>query len=71
MKLGVLYWLLARDPTIGVPLSEQGRLRVFTLEGRYIYQIPTIVVIYDYTNDVITIQSARFTEPKAGETGSA
>jgi hypothetical protein len=62
---------LARDPTVGVPLTEFGHLRAFTFEGRYIFDIPTIVVIYEFDQDIITIQSARFQDPKVGRTGSA
>lgn len=69
--MGRDFWVLARDPTVGVPLSETGSLRAFTMEGRYIYQIPTIVVVYDYDDTRITIQTARFTKARVGEAGTA
>lgn len=50
-----IFWVLARDPTVGVPLTEFGQLRAFTFEGRFIYEIPTIVVIYEFDQEVITI----------------
>jgi hypothetical protein len=64
-------WALARDPTVGEPLVEGGNLRVLTFEGALAYDMPTIVVLYDYDMQRVVIKSARFEVPKAGQIGRA
>ncbi len=62
-------WALARDPTVGEPLVEGGTLRVLTFEGALAYDMPTIVVLYDYDMQRVVIKSAKFEVPKAGQIG--
>lgn len=64
-------WALARDPTIGEPLTERGHLRAFVYVGAYSYDMPTITVLYDYDRNAINIRSARFENATAGQVGWA
>jgi hypothetical protein len=60
----VICWVLARDPTCGVPLSEGGQARAFTYEGSLAHEMPTILVIYDVDDHYVTIHEARFSNPQ-------
>jgi hypothetical protein len=53
-------WVLARDPSVGMPLTEGGRLRAFTYVGGWAYDMPTIVVLYEVDAHYVTIKSAKF-----------
>jgi len=64
-------WALARDPTVGEPLVEGGNIRALTFEGAFAYDMPTIVVLYDYDIQRVVIRSARFEVPKASNIGRA
>jgi hypothetical protein len=58
-------WVLARDPSIGIPLTEGSRLRAFTYVGGWAYEIPTIVVLYEVDAQFVTIKSARFQDAES------
>ena len=59
----MILWVLARDPTRGVPLTEGGQARSFTYEGSWAHEMPTIVVIYDVDDHYVTIHEVRFSNP--------
>jgi hypothetical protein len=56
-------WTLARDPSIGDPLTEGGLARSFVYAGSYAHEMPTIQIIYVTDEHYVTIKSVRFTEP--------
>ena len=64
-------WALARDPTVGEPLTEGGHLRALTFEGATAYDMPTIVVLYDFDTEFVTIHSASFSAARTGQPGRA
>jgi hypothetical protein len=65
-------WVVLRDPQVGMPLTEDGTIRVFTYEGARSIHQPTITVVYEVTGKhEVTIRRARFTEPKYGQAGKA
>jgi hypothetical protein len=53
-------WVLARDPNVGVPLTEGSTLRAFTYVGGWAYEMPTIIVLYEVNAQYVTIKSAKF-----------
>ena len=53
-------WVLARDPNVGVPLTEGSTLRAFTYVGGWAYDMPTIIVLYEVDAEYVTIKSAKF-----------
>lgn len=64
-------WALARDPTLGDPLSEGGRARSFTFEGATALDMPTIVTLYEFDDAYVTILSARFEHARSTLAGHA
>ena len=64
-------WALARDPTVGEPLAEGGSVRVLTFEGAFAYDMPTIVVLYEYDEQRVVIKAAKFEVPRSGQIGRA
>ena len=64
-------WLLARDPTIGDPLSEGGRARTFTYDGAIASGMPTIAVLYEFDDQHVTIVSAKFADARNPQAGHA
>lgn len=64
-------WTLARDPTFGEPLNESGHTRAFTFVGAWAYEMPTIVVVYDFDKQYVTIRSVRFQDAQPGQVGWA
>ena len=53
-------WALARDPGVGMPVTNSGRTRSFTLEGAKSIRLPTVTVLYVYDGDVITVFDVNF-----------
>jgi hypothetical protein len=64
-------WALARDPTVGEPLSESGKARAFTFHGARSIDMPTITVLYEIQPTLIIIYNARFEEVQAFQAGTA
>lgn len=62
-------WALARDPLVGVPLSEKGSVRGFVYDGAKSIDQPDIDVIYEITDHEIIVRSAEFTDAKFSQTG--
>jgi hypothetical protein len=53
-------WVLARDPNVGIPLTEGSALRAFTYVGGWAYDMPTIIVLYQVDAQYVTKKSAKF-----------
>jgi hypothetical protein len=66
----VILWVLARDPTCGVPLAEGGQARAFVYEGSWAHEMPTIWVMYDVDDHYVTIRKVKFSNARttAGHT---
>lgn len=58
-----LIWVLSRDPTVGNPLREDGRLRSIAFEGSIAHEMPTINAVYRIDAHFVLIETARFTDP--------
>ena len=67
----MLKWVLSRDPTKGDPLTEGGKVRSFTFPGAVAYDMPTIIVIYVFNDDLVTIKSAKFEHSKHSQVGTS
>lgn len=59
----MIEWVLARDPTKGIPLSESGKARAFVFEGSNVHAMPNIEVVYVEEPFYVTIKSVRFSRP--------
>lgn len=59
----MIEWVLARDPTVGDPLTEGGQARSFVFEGAHSHDMPNIQVIYVVEREYVTIKSVRFSAP--------
>jgi hypothetical protein len=64
-------WALMRDPAVGVPLSETGKARALTFDGARSIDMPTIMVVYEFDAQFVTIKSARFEDAAATHAGRA
>jgi hypothetical protein len=62
-------WALARDPAVGVPLTEQGNVRGLLYDGAQSIGQPDVEVIYEIQQDAIIVRSAIFRNPKASFAG--
>lgn len=62
-------WCMARDPLVGVPLVESGKVRGFQYDGARSIHQPDVSVIYEMTDDEIIVRSAVFTDAKAQRAG--
>ena len=58
----VIHWVLSRDPTVGLPLTEGGHLRSIVFDGSYAHDMPTIEVLYEISETQIVIQRVRFSD---------
>lgn len=67
----MIKWVLSRDPTKGEPLTEGGQARSFTFPGAIAYDMPTIVVIYIFNDNLVTIKSARFEQSRHSQAGTS
>jgi hypothetical protein len=59
----MIEWVLARDPTVGEPVTEGGLARSFVFEGSIAHDMPTIQVLYVLEEPYVTIRSAVFRDP--------
>ena len=60
-----IFWVLSRDPTIGEPLTEGGRIRAFVYDGSVAHGMPTIDLVYDVERERIVLKRVRFRHPSA------
>ncbi len=64
-------WLLARDPLIGKAITESGSARTYAIDGAESRGWPTLVVVYVWETERITITDAKYSEPKFQKAGRA
>jgi hypothetical protein len=64
-------WVLGRDPTLGIPITESGNSRSFTVEGARSIDLPTITVVYELTPTAVVVRDAKFEDAKSARTGKA
>ena len=64
-------WTLARDPHVGVPLSEGGTLRALIYQGASSIGQPDIEVIYEVQAEAVVVKNAIFSNAKASLAGHA
>jgi hypothetical protein len=64
-------WVIARDPSIGRPLTESGNVRSFTFDGAKSIGLPTVTVLYEVQHIVIVVHDALFQEPTFAQAGRA
>lgn len=64
-------WVIARDPTIGIPLTESGATRSFTFDGAKSIGMPTVTVLYEVQHIVIVVHDALFQEATFAQAGRA
>ena len=62
-------WALARDPHVGVLLSEGGNVRGLLYHGARSIGQPDVEVIYEIQQDAIIVRSAIFKDAKANFAG--
>jgi hypothetical protein len=58
-------WALARDPHVGVPLTEGGNVRGLLYDGARSIGQPDVEVIYEIQQNAIIVRDAIFKEAKA------
>lgn len=62
-------WVVARDPEVGVALSESGRTRALTLNGARSIGLPSVTIVYVIGEQAITIEAAQFEDAPYGPAG--
>jgi hypothetical protein len=62
-------WALARDPDVGVPLTEGGNVRGLLYDGARSIGQPDVEVIYEIQQNAIIVRSAIFNDAKASFAG--
>ena len=64
-------WILARDPNCGIPITESGKTRAFTLDGARSIDMPTVTVLYEITPLGVVMRDAKFETAKFAQAGRA
>ena len=64
-------WVILRDQNVGLALSDDGRIRVFTYESARSVKHPTTTIIYEVGRHETIIRAAKFTEAQYGTAGRA
>ncbi len=65
-------WIIARDPEgAGMPLTESGATRSFTLDGARSIGLPTVTVLYEIRLFEIVVHDALFEDAKFAQAGRA
>jgi hypothetical protein len=67
----MIFWAIARDPTLGIPITDSGNTRSFTFEGARSIDLPTVIVLYEVTPIAIVIRDAKFVDAKSRQAGNA
>ena len=66
-----IVWVVARDPSIGIALTESGATRSFTLDGARSIALPSVTVVYETTPLGVVIHDANFEDAKYAQAGRA
>jgi len=64
-QINLLEWVISRDPTKGLALSESGNIRTLTVQGARSISSPTVTIVYEIEPHVISVLSARFEEAQS------
>ena len=64
-------WSISHEPSIGVPITESGKIRSFVFEGAKSIGMPTIQVIYEVQDGLIIIHDARFSDARFAQAGNS
>ena len=64
-------WVIARDPLIGVAVTESGKVRSFTFDGAKSIGLPTVTVLYEIEPTVIVVRDAVFRDAEFTRPGRA
>lgn len=66
-----LTWVVARDPEVGIALTESGRTRAATEVGARSIGMPDLTIVYEVNPPFLIVHRALFTEPKYRDVGRA
>jgi hypothetical protein len=64
-------WTLVHDPQVGIPVTESGITRSFTIDGARSIDMPTVTVLYTIAPLELTIHDAKFEDSKFAQSGRA
>ena len=64
-------WNIAREPTVGVPVTESGRVRSLTIQGARSIGWPTLTVLYEFDDQMVIVHGALIKEAGAYKPGCA
>ena len=64
-QIWLLEWIIVRDPTEGLALTESGKTRAITLQGMISNSAPTVTFVYEVEPDRICVKAALFDEATA------
>ena len=64
-------WNIARDPTIGIAVTESGNVRSLTIQGARSIGWPTLTVLYEFNSEMVIVHDALFKEAGAYKPGYA
>ena len=64
-------WILAREPNCGIPVTESGKTRAFTIDGARSIDMPTVTVLYELTPLGVVIRDAKFETAIFAQAGRA
>jgi hypothetical protein len=66
-----IIWIIARDPEIGIAVTESGATRAFTFDGARSIDLPTVTVLYEITPMAVVIRDALFSDADFAQAGRA
>lgn len=55
-------WAIAHDPSVGYSITESGKVRVLESAGARSIQLPTVWMLYSYSDALVTVHEVRFTD---------
>jgi hypothetical protein len=64
-------WVIARDPFIGVAVTESGKVRSFTFDGAKSIGLPTVTILYEIQPTVVVVLDAVFKDSEFTRPGRA
>lgn len=66
-----IVWALARDPKVGLAVTESGNVRALVSDGARSIGLPTVRVLYEISRSAIVIHEAEFRESAHVQAGRA
>ena len=64
-------WALARDPTVGKALNETGTIRSVVFDGAGSIGLPSLDVIYEFDEQLVSVRDVRFYDAPYPTAGTA